>query len=238
MRVALLSAFHNMASRRGCIERYFVQAAGLRDLLAHRPGQPYLRLILVEGDSTDHTQQELAARLADGMWLGSALVDRSHGRHVWHSVEVPERMANLAYVFNGGLDQVAPSDDVVVYVDSDLIWEPGMLLALCSRIEPGAVDLLAPMVFAGEHFYDVWGFRAGGGVRFSPFPPYHHALANGAQAGLFKLDTAGACIAMSSLVARQCRLTEDEAIVGLCKQATARGFNLYLDPSLRVEHPA
>jgi hypothetical protein len=86
-------------------------------------------------------------------------------------------------------------------------------------------------VFAGEAFYDIFAFRKSG-RRFAPFPPFHEELG-----GLTEVDSAGSCLVMKADVARQCRMNDKSGLVSFCDDARAKGFQVWVDPSLRIYHP-
>lgn len=228
MRIAVVSSFRNMAGR---IEPYFARICALQS----HAGAAMVRVIAVDGDSTDGTAAELA-RLAGRLAVPLTVVEHSHGERVFGSTEEPERLRALTGVMMAGLDAVESDDDGVIVVESDLLWHPhqvGSVLDLAMRRENG-FDVVAPMIFAGEHFYDVWGFRKGG-ERFAPFPPYHRDLGS---AGLTAVDSVGSCLAMRGEVARRVKPIGEEAIVSWCAGARAAGYRIAVAPEFRVEHPA
>lgn len=228
MRITVVSSFRNMAGR---IEPYFARVCALQS----HAGAAMVRVIAVEGDSTDGTAAELA-RAAGRMAVPLTLVEHSHGKRVFGSTEEPERLRALTGVMMAGMDAVESADDGVIVVESDLLWHPhqvGSVLDLAMRRE-GGFDVVAPMVFAGRHFYDTWGFRKGG-ERFGPFRPHHSALT---VVGLTEMDSVGSCLAMRGEVARRVRPIGDEAIVSWCAGARAAGYRIAVAPEFSVEHPA
>jgi hypothetical protein len=127
---------------------------------------------------------------------------------------------------------VHDEDDVLVYVESDLVWDAPTIVRLVSQVKPGT-DVVAPLIFAGEHFYDVWAFRKNG-ARFGPFHPYHSELNHD---GLTVVDSVGSCLIMRGEVARRCRIIDDEALVGFSRDVWAKGYNIHCDSRERVRHP-
>lgn len=229
MRIAVVSSFRNMAGR---IEAYFARVCALQ---SHAGASALVRVIAVEGDSTDGTAWELV-RVAGRLAVPVTVVEHSHGKRVFGSTEEPERLRALTGVMMAGLGAVELADDGVIVVEADLLWRPhqvGSVLDLAMRRE-GGFDVVAPMIFAGENFYDVWGFRKGG-ERFAPFPPYHRELP---PQGLTEVDSVGSCLAMRGEVARRVRPIGEEAIVSWCAGARAAGYRIAVAPEFRVEHPA
>lgn len=221
-RVALGSIFRNSTSYLG---RYFNQARGFQKLLNDRGME--LTLFLVEGDSVDDTWNQLAVGALGH--FEADLIKRAHGGPWWGSVDVPERWKALSWCCNGVMERVT-DEHALIYVESDLWWEPETMMALVDRLDEG-YNAVSPMCFTSAgHFYDVWGYLKDG-VQFSPFPPYHEALS-----GLTPIDSAGSCIAMSGKVARVARFGPLDCVRGLGRSIRENGFTLWVDPSLKVVH--
>lgn len=196
-----------------------------------------MRAVAVEGDSTDSTARDLK-RGVQTRDLDLTVYTHNHGGPVWGSTENPARLAALSGVANKILDGVRESDDVLLYVESDLIWTPESIYQLIGYLdELKGVDVVAPLVFAGRHFYDVWAFRGLDGNRFSPFPPYHADLTETTSDCTF-VSSVGSCLVMSERVARQVRICNGQALVGWCEEARRLGYGIVVAPNVRVEHPA
>lgn len=229
MNIAVGSAFRNSAGRH--LSRYVDRLDAFRRF-AEAMGDT-VRWIAVEGDSVDNTGMEIQ-RYRDQLRLNTELVRRNHGGPVFGSVEAPERMKALSYVGNGILESVKEDDDVLLYVESDLYWDSAVIYQLIAQLGPG-YEIVAPLIFAGELFYDVWAFRGLDGQRFSPFKPYHSSLD---LKQTTRISSAGSCLVMLASVARQCRIVDDNALVGFCADAGSKGFSVHVDPRLYVRHPA
>lgn len=227
MNIAIASMFRDSC---GYLDRYLNQVLGLKNALAAHGHT--LRVIAAEADSTDETAERLMERIGD---LDLTLVNRDNGSRWFGSVDHPERWTAIAYVCNGILEQVRLTDDILIYVESDLIWHAETMLQLVERVQEPPIDACAAMCYSRktEIFYDVWGHRKEG-IRFSSFPPYHPNV-NGE---VTEIDSAGSCIVMRGIVARNARFTPPElGIVGFCNDLRGRGFKLWLDPALAVHHP-
>lgn len=234
MNIVIASIFRDSASY---IDRYVSQAAALRDALAARGDS--LRGVWGEGDSNDRTATILAEK-ARKRALTFDLIDVSHGGPKFSSVNVEQRWRQISYCCNTVLAAIPESADVVVYVESDLIWAADDLIDLVDDVSTFGMDAIAPMSMAhGEtplRFYDTWGFRSGG-VCFQPFAPFHGGLRDVPNRAL-PLDSAGSCIVMRGDVARTARFTPpEEGIVGFGHDLNAKGYTLLLDPSTSVWHP-
>ena len=226
MRVVIGSAFRNSAGRQ--ITRWMDQVCAARSYFK----SDIVRAIAVEGDSTDGTRRQLVSAAANkGLQLD--LRTYNHGGPTYGSVESDSRMAALSMVGNEILRGVTPADDILIYVESDLIWDPRTISKLIGHVRRGVCDVVAPLIFAGDHFYDVWAFRKDG-ARFSPFPPYHSGLD---PYNLTDVDSAGSCLVMTGLAARTVRMSRG-ALVEWCNNARGLGFTIKVDPTSRITHPA
>ncbi len=187
MTVVVCSIFRNSDSY---IERYFGQIQSLRAALAPEP----VRLALSEGDSTDWTWTNLLTHITPQDELARV----EHGGPHFGSVDNPARWEQISRVVRPTVAAALElRPDVVVWVESDLIWETGAMVKLIETARQGRA--VAPMVMAAgeERFYDVWGFRLRGN-KFSPGLPYFPAdpnASNDADSHLRKIDSCGSCFA-------------------------------------------
>lgn len=228
MRIAVGSAFRNSAGPQ--LGRYARQLDALKRL-SEKLGHT-LEWIATEGDSVDNTRMEIQ-QYARHLPIETTITVRDHGGPVFGSTEAVDRMKALSFVGNGILESVSKNVDVLIYVESDLRWKPDTMLRLIDKLQPG-VDVVSPLIFAGDLFYDIWGFRKNG-ERFSPFEPYHPQLS---KAGLTQVDSAGSCLVMRGEVARNCRMRNGGALVDFCEDVWSHGFTIFADARERVEHPA
>lgn len=229
MNVVIGSAFRNASYY---LDRYFQQIDALRQLC------PYgFRLIAVEGDSTDNTEQRLR-ELATRYQLPIQLVTCNHGGPWYGSVESKDRMIALSQVGNAIFESVHWTDDILVYVESDLIWDAHTMKTLieCAARREKGYDIFAPMVFAGRNFYDIWAFRKNG-ERFIPFPPYHRDLLKKGTHEWTEVDSAGSCLVMRGVVACTARIRDNNCLVGWSEDAREKGFKIATCPDLRIQHP-
>lgn len=226
MRLAVGSAFRNS---RGRMTPYFDQLGAL----ARRPGLD-VRLIAAVGDCVDDTAWEIGERAARiGVPVEFAPCD--HGKRVFGSTEEPERLEALTIVGNAILAAVRGDDDALLYVESDLLWDARVAEALAYEATGShcEFDVVAPLVMAGELFYDVFAYRKDG-ERFSPFFPYHAGLA---PRGITEVDSAGSCLAMRAEVARAVRMPPGGVLVGWCGAARAAGYRIGVAAGAVVRHP-
>lgn len=228
MNIVLGSAFRDSAGRQ--VHRWVEQVSLLHHHLESR-GDAF-RAIAVEGDSVDNTRDQLM-RGALAHQFDLDLRTCNVGGRRYFSTEEPERMVVLSKVCAAIMDGVASSDDVLVYVESDLIWTPRTITHLIDVVAQDRCDILSPLVFAGHNFYDVWAYRKDGD-RFAPFPPYHARLK---PVGLTEVDSVGSCLVMKGGVARTVR-AEREHWIEWCLNARKADYRICVDAEARIEHPA
>lgn len=225
MNVTLCSAFRNAAPY---LSRYFDQCHQL-DTLLHQQGHS-LRFVWGEGDSTDHTLKTLQAACYR---FKASIVDCTHGGQVYGSIESWLRFKQLSHVGNVIWAAIPEDTDAVIYVESDLIWEPATLVKLLAALT--VYPAVAPMIMDSpplESFYDVWGFRRNG-IRFTKRFPFH---ADFWPHGMMQLDSAGSCIAIRWKLGQWLSFPDD-CFVGFCRLLHEQGGELWLDPSLVCFHP-
>ena len=228
MNVTLCSAFRNANTY---IQRYFDQIQKLGWLLRERGD--CLRLIVAEGDSTDRTAESVfwAMHHFDG-----EIVTVNHGGPDYGSVVNAERFANIAKVCNAIWERVPQDADAVIFVESDLIWEPATMLALLDDL--AHVPAVSPMVMmTNGAFYDVWAFRKNG-WHFRHYAPYwDDDFPYVDMSRPVQLDSAGSCMAIRGPLARQLCWPAADVFVGLCRRIYELGDSVWLDPKLSVTHP-
>lgn len=246
MNVCVASAFRNAPQPQ--VQRWVNQVHRLHDAMTGHT----VRCVAVEGDSTDDTRFHLFNHLDIASHYQENfkwdIVTCNHGGPVFGSTESPDRMACLSLVGNAIFDSVRDSDDVLVYVESDLIWTPETIMSLIEHL--ANTDVVAPLVFAGDNFYDVYCYRGLDGSRFSPFAPFHESLVytilrletDGTVSEfkppkLFPVSSVGSCLVMHGHVARSARIRNGQALVGWCEDARSLGYRISVALGLRVEHP-
>ena len=243
MNVLLISAFRN--SSRAHIDRWHAQTGQLGNAL-YPVNRTRLSTLAVEGDSANPTYEMLKSRIEKGRGERTSrwLTQYHHNGPHFGSVESAERMTQLSLVADHWLDYIRrchmlSSSDVVIYVESDLIWEASTMVALIDALAGTTeYDVVSPLVFAGEHFYDVWGFRGLDGSQFAPFPPYHSSIPISADPHLVEVSSIGSCVAFRPVVATSAPSMSGGAFVGWCANVRAAGHRIAVAPSLRIHHPA
>lgn len=232
MNIVVLSAFRNAAH---FVDRYFRQVRALRN---HAGSKANIRVVAVHGDSADNTEQKLSRYLDPTGSYGDQLITYNHGKRTFISDESPERLQTLTQVMRTMLSAVdLMIDDVVLYVESDLIWQPhevGSIIDLAHNRQDD-FDIIAPLVFAGPNFYDVWGFRKDG-TRFAPYYPYHSGLDHDKL--INQVDSVGSCLAFRAEIAARVNPFGELGLWSWCIGATQQGYKVGVSTWFRVEHPA
>lgn len=230
MKITICSA---LRSSTAYLTRYFVQVDALRRQLAKRGDA--LTLVLGEGDHTDDTRAKIPDWL-DLVQVDATVVECDHGGPAFGPVVDAQRFRQLAFVWNRIWERIPAGVDVVLFLESDLIWHPNTVVGLVDRVIQG-LPAVAPLVLErGSHkWYDTWGFRRDG-QQFRKEPPYADRWP--AAGSLLRLDSAGSCIAINGHVARRLHWPEDNVVIGLSRQIYGMAGPVWLDSELKVEHPA
>lgn len=236
MNVVLVSLFRNS---QGYIDRYFAQVDKLQTLLKEEGHT--LHLNLAYGDSRDDTQQMLHQQCNHRQHV--TLLELNHGGKEYGSTVHEERFKNLATVCNALWARLPAESDVILYVESDLIWQGETLVQLVKRHQSlcsisAQINqhlILSPMVYTRiGSFYDVWAFRIEG-QQFAVDAPYHPALQE--EDSFIEMDSVGSVFCMDAPLAFKLVWPEDDVVVGLCRKARRAGARIFLDKTLRVHHP-
>lgn len=221
----------------GYLSRYVMQVEGLARYYEER-GDSFT-LAVCEGDSTDDTVEWLqAARAAAPFEV--LLCTHNHGGPVFGSVNDATRWRNIAATWNYLYATLATGNyvrgrDVVVYVEADLVWTLETMQRLIQYVADG-IPAVSPMSFlrGTSVFYDTWGHRGMDYGSFSSAKPYHKSL-EGWESGLVQIRSAGSCMVMRGEIARKCRFSLHDAMLG--HSIYENDYTLWLDPALRVDHP-
>lgn len=226
MTVTLMSMVRNATSSKvPYIERYGQQVDALSQYID-------LWVVLCEGDSTDDTNSYV-----NDMPEVDQVLKIDHGGPMYGSVDEPERWKQVAYVYNTALDQLSFGGPLII-VEADIIWQTDTMLALLDDLGEG-VDAVAPLSVqyrdyaGGWRNYEIWGHRWPNGDCF----PQELDQIISDDGALQPISSAGSCMVLKPEVARQCRWGEEDGVVGFCRDIREKGFGLYLDDKLRVEHP-
>jgi glycosyltransferase involved in cell wall biosynthesis len=221
--VTIVSAFRNGGLAH--VDRYMDRINSL-----NLPPQ-WVRVITVEGDSTDDTYDRLQTVAKYDKRV--TVVKCDLGKPHYGSIVHPERFEILATVFNAGLNAIDVAwSDYVLFLPSDIEYEPKMVFDLICK----GKDIVAPFMWMNGRFYDIWGFVEPNGRNFEPFTP-EDAQAFGKRP--IRMACVGGVVLMSADVVRAgCRYSTVDVDHGLCRDAIAHGFGVWADPSTNVYHPS
>lgn len=228
----LVSAFRNASGR---LAPYFAQVDALRTLA------PDTRVMAVVGDSEDDTVEQIHRWAdADQPQYRNSWFRYDHGRPEYGSTEVPDRLQALSGLLNASLDELQryiTDTDTVIWLEGDTFWSPYLPLELARFLRRDAVDVVAPMIFAGEAFYDTFAFRQPDETRWGPFWPWGLITDFTDPRPLAEVGSVGSCVAMRGVVAKTIRVSDNYALVGWCRAARAAGHRVWVAKDLRVQHP-
>lgn len=206
--IVIISIFHNAEHY---LDRYFQQIESLNF-------KPYL--LLLEGDSVDNTYELLRNKIRD---YQGQLLKRDKGQ-VYGSVVDKRRFKQLAELWNELLNLIPDEAEYVCIIESDLIWnntDLGFLLELCKDY-----SFVCPYILKDNLFYDIWGYRYS---KSMPFEQSIDKLSNEIE----QLYSAGSFLVMKANIARDNRISEENAVIGFCETAKE---DLFCIP-IYVQHP-
>lgn len=152
-------------------------------------------------------------------------------------VEPPRenRDVRMAFLRNKMLEH-CQDVDYVLMIDSDLVSFPSNLIELLLLHKK---DIIAPMVYIEgiDQFYDTFAFRLNG-TRFDvAYPKHPFVPPEICGKDPVELTSVGTCYLMRGDVARTVKYDGgDFDHVLFCKSARERGFKVWVDPTVRVEH--
>lgn len=212
MRIVVVSTFRDAV---GYLPQYLDQTTALAERAADCGHE--VTFLWCENDSVDSTFNVLNDYAAEHGY--ATVIQRPTGAPYYQSTEIHNaRWANVAKFSNATLDEL-PDCDVMVWVESDLIWEPDTLLQLATgAIAHGAT---AAPVWRRGTFYDIFTTRKDGAEYRPP-----------QGEGYVKIDSCAGCIAMHIKVARKARFADDS-----CASFTRDVGGVWLNTDLAVEHP-
>ena len=188
-----------------------------------------LSFSLVEGDSTDDTENRLHSWAAEDPRVSICK------RDVEPVADFADRVTKWAMLGNIALEQALRSDCThLLWCESDLALPFDLLDQLLAEPE----DIVAPAIFLGSLFYDTWGFRGLDGTRFGNEPPYHSDFRHHARV---QLSSVGSCVLFRRDVfdkGVRFRGTYDNGLlVGVCGDAAGLGFRTFMDSRVAILHP-
>lgn len=212
MRIAVASTFRDAVPYLG---RYIDQCRTF--MLAAEDDGHDVFFVWGENDSVDETKSVLA-----GSGLPAVLIDCSTGAPYYTSGEIHDRRwANVTRFCNTTLEAV-PSCDVLLWVESDLMWDPEVALTLVAQASISGEAHSVP-IFRGGTFYDIWGVRRDG-----------HEFRPGDEGwdGVVKVDSSCGMLAIhGSLLDR--RFEMPDAARAWCRNMGG----VWLDTRMQVQHP-
>lgn len=195
-----------------------------------------LRIVAVEGDSTDDTYCLLK------FWEGRfsrfdkvEVIKKDLGLPKFPSVIDSCRLAALSEIFNCGLEASLADDwaNFVLVIPSDVEFEIDIIENLVSYDKPHIAPMFWATIGGKVSFYDTWGFKPVGSGNWSNFPK---ATWDSGQEP-FQMEFAGGpALIRRDVLDAGCRYTPQEADNGLCKMIHSAGFSVWVAPAVNVYH--
>lgn len=224
MNITLCSAFRDSTPY---LSTYFNQVNAL-DYELHKQGHK-LQMVWGEGDSIDGTLKMLSGAK---FRFRATVVDCTHGGAAIGSVVSEERFKQLGYVGQCIWSAIPDNSDAVVWVESDLLWQPATLAGLIDNLEE--YPAISPMVMldragwgSGVNFYDTFVFRKDG-THFTHRKPYHPGYVADRP---FQVDSAGSVLAMRGDIAKRI-VVDERVLLGVCAQIYEMGESVWVNPTL------
>lgn len=211
---------------------YFTLVEFLRKMLQERGDA--LRVVAVENDSTDETWDVLDHWLF-GTFADGVLIKASDGCPYYPSTDHQPRWQHIAWVCNQILDEMTPDDDVLAYIESDLVWDPAEILSLIDRAY-GTTTAWTGAIYheeCGTRWYDTWGTTLDGEPFRGAAPPYHSKWTGEPM----RVDTCASVLVCPVALARETRFSPIDAFRGWTREINERGGEVWLDPKVGVVHP-
>lgn len=202
------------------VDRHVRQVKALREHLD-------VQVVAVEGDSTDDTWDRLQA-------TDYTILKCEHGGPKFDSTDDPVRWRQIAAACQVAMiaaTRMCEPDEPFCYVESDLVWKPETMLTLVDDLT--RVPAVAPLSMQNTRFYDVYGYRKDG-KRFEPWSPFCDGYEEG---NLIPIDSSGSCFVTLGHYLPTLNFSPTTCIRGIGQSLRDNGHQLYLDPTVRVEHP-
>ena len=194
-------------------------------LLEKAEAHPNTRFIWVVGDSQDATADALRT-IAEAAGATVTIVE--------HDTNSPLRLRRLSLSGNEALQRVEPSDDYVLFHESDLL-SPADLISLLLATGKSVIAGWPTLTVKGTKvFYDTWAYRKDGGL-FRNHWPYHACYKPDA---CFEVDSVGSCFMFPAAIPLQGVRCTHRAVLDLCLEIKLRGGHIWVDPTIEIVQPA
>ncbi|HJV35057.1 hypothetical protein, partial [Geomonas sp.] len=122
----------------------------------------------------------------------------------------------------------------LLWIESDLCFPPELLRRLLAH----DVDVVAPMIWLGGLFYDTWGYRDIDGNPWTNHAPYHPDYV---PMSLMEMGSVGSCVLFRRAIldagVRYQGTYQNGLLVGMCHDARALGYRVFVDTSTAILHP-
>jgi hypothetical protein len=202
----------------------------ITDYFKRIPNYPELRLYLVEGDSRD--EGETFRRLkAQDYKVPTKVIKHDTGIERYGSVVNDRRFECLSRSANAALGAIAEDRwaDYILLIESDLLYPPNLVDALVLSADSiDSFGAVAPTIWAGPYFYDVWGFVNKNNDSVGPvWDPTE----------LTELNSVGSVVLYAAEPIYNGLRFDARCMRGLCEDLRKEGLTIWCNPGIRVNHP-
>lgn len=234
--VCICSLFRDSATRRSNeLLRYFVRMGGL--------DYPFedLRFSFVEGDSKDNTYQMLK-NWVSGAYSRNCILEKydTNTPYIGSAIHLG-RFKVLSTSANKCLDNAnnkwGKGIEWYLWLESDIHIDADLIRKLIHSAEELTTKFLSPMIYLPDgRFYDIYAFiDAGRKQNFRNDQPYHPDFDSNTPMKMFSV---GSIMLMHrDVIESGARWEPERCIVDLCANVNKNGFEIWLDPRIRVLHP-
>jgi len=237
--ICICSIFRDSATRRNDeLTRYFGRLSTL--------DYPFekLRFSFVEGDSKDNTYKRLEKWVSGRFGHNCVLEKYDTNTPYMGSVVHPVRFKTLADTANKTLDNAqykwGNEIDWYFWVESDIIFSPSIIKELLKSAEELNTKFISPMIFLAPpdgRFYDIYAFiDFEKRKNFINDPPYHPDLEKSVPMRMYSVGSV--MLMHRDVINAGVRWKSKRCIVDLCATAVDKGFEIWMDPRIKVWHPS
>jgi len=216
------------------IYNYFNQ---LDDLVSHKDFSDYkFNFVWLEGNSTDATLSILksAGETFDKNGIDVVLekYDTNHASTDGMNPDNPIRWKRIADAWNKCLNNI-PECDYTIVVESDLVWDVGVVKNCLESINKEKHHVVYPMLFHSfpdtHRYYDTHGFVKDGD-NFNAYVPYYTPSKED-EGDLVKLTLGGGMIVSFYQFQKNAKFGEHDCIMHF-----EESVNLYMHKGQRIKH--
>ena len=187
---------------------------------------------ICEGDSKDNTYELLKKWESEEPRVKIFKLDL--GKPFYGSVVCPERFFILATCNNFMLDDLATDNSIDYFMYYQMDLNPHNRATLIQDLMVDDKDVVGPMIWGNNIFYDLWAHEF---IDGKGFPPQTPAWYKNNCPDLFEVKNLGSMfLAKSEVLQSGVRFSHELDVKGFCNQARDLGFSIWIDQRVFVDH--